>query len=226
MLFRSWFIGFTPDLSVAIWGGNDKNKAINSKWVTGGAIVARIWKIFCEEYYKDKDIAPGTFPLEPKMKIVLVDPLTGLLATPYTANPIKKLFVPGTEPGEYAPIPAGAKKFTPFRKLLYGPFLRKDRFDENWFKEETSRALQEQNNTNQEENIDLGKEFKQEDSGTVTEGNKPQETLVTDSEKPEVTVINTSSDNLPKNKTRRLRLRERKKSVQNTEETSDDEQGP
>ena len=42
-----WFIGFTPDLSLAIWGGNDHNQAINSKWVTGGAIVARVWKRFC-----------------------------------------------------------------------------------------------------------------------------------------------------------------------------------
>ena len=100
-----WFIGFTPDLSVAIWGGNDHNTAINSKWVTGGAIVAKVWKRFCEAYYEDKEIIPGRFFNEVNMKIVLIDPLTGLLATQYTPNPVKKLFVPGTEPEEYAPVP-------------------------------------------------------------------------------------------------------------------------
>ena len=128
-----WFIGFTPDLSVAIWGGNDHNKAINSKWVTGGAIVAKVWKRFCEAYYEDKDIPPGKFSGEVNMKIVLVDPLTGLLATPYTSNPVKKLFVPGTEPSEYAPVPPGVERFKPFTRLFYGPFFNRNKFSEEGF---------------------------------------------------------------------------------------------
>ncbi len=128
-----WFIGFTPDLSVAIWGGNDHNTAINSKWVTGGAIVAKVWKAFCEAYYEDKDIPPGKFSNEVNMKVVLVDPLTGLLATQYTSNPIKKLFVPGTEPTEYAPVPPGATRFRPFARLFYGPFVNKNKFLEKEF---------------------------------------------------------------------------------------------
>ena len=128
-----WFIGFTPDLSVAIWGGNDHNKAINSKWVTGGAIVAKVWKRFCEAYYEDKDIPPGQFSEDVNMRIVLVDPLTGLLATPYTSNPVKKLFVIGTEPKEYAPVPPGAVRFKPFVRFLYGPFLNKNKFAEKEF---------------------------------------------------------------------------------------------
>lgn len=126
-----WFIGFTPDLSVAMWGGNDHNKEIYGKGVTGGAIVARVWKKFCDAYYEDKDIPLGKFPDAPGMKELLVDPLTGLLATPYTPNPVRKLFHPGTEPKEYAPIPTGAKRFRPFAKLFYGPFVSsKNRFIE------------------------------------------------------------------------------------------------
>ena len=219
-----WFIGFTPDLSVSIWGGNDKNKAINSKWVTGGAIVARIWKIFCEEYYKDKDISPGTFPLEPKMKIVLIDPLTGLLATPYTANPVKKLFVPGAEPDEYAPVPPGVKRFIPFKKLLYGPFQKKDRFDENWFAEETSKELQEQNN-NKEEDENLEDDSKQEEFDTTT-----QETELTKEETGSVTeestITSTPISNETKQKKRRLHNRDRKFSqIQESQEKADNE-GP
>jgi hypothetical protein len=63
------------------------------------------------------------------VKEYLVDPLTGLLATPYTAYPIKKRFFPGTEPKEFAPVPLGAKRFIPFAKLLYGPF-HKNKFTE------------------------------------------------------------------------------------------------
>lgn len=117
-----WFIGFTPDLSVAMWGGNDKNREIRGQGVTGGAIVARVWKLFCEAYYEGKNIPPGSFPDAPNMKELLVDSLTGLLATPYTSNPVRKRFFPGTEPTDYAPIPAGAKRFAPFAKFIYGPF--------------------------------------------------------------------------------------------------------
>ena len=124
-----WFIGFTPDLSVALWGGNDENKEIKGKYVTGGAIVARVWKLFANAYYEDKDIPPGEFPVEPRMKELLVDPLTGLLATSYTVNPVRKRFYPGTEPTEYAPVPEGARRFRPFARFLYGPFV-KDRFKE------------------------------------------------------------------------------------------------
>jgi len=126
-----WFIGFTPDLSVAMWGGNDNNKPIFGKGVTGGAIVARVWKRFCEDYYKDRDIPPGQFPQQPDVKELLVDPLTGLLATPYTPNPVKKRFYPGTEPTEFSPVPTGAKRFLPFARFLYGPFIHnKNRLNE------------------------------------------------------------------------------------------------
>ena len=38
-------------------------------------------------------------------KTVKIDPLTGLLATDYTPNPVLQRFIPGTEPKRYAPIP-------------------------------------------------------------------------------------------------------------------------
>lgn len=152
-----WFIGFTPDLSVAMWGGNDHNKEIHGKGVTGGAIVARVWKKFCEAYYEDKDISPGSFLSEPKVKEVLVDPLTGLLATPYTAHPVKKRFYLGTEPTEYAPVPSGARRFIPFSKLLYGPFLH----SKNKFIEGRGEIQQEIDN---------------EDKGEIIEGNNIEAT--------------------------------------------------
>lgn len=127
-----WFIGFTPDLSTAIWGGNDHFKPIHGKGVTGGAIVARVWKKYYQAYYEDNDLPPGSFLAEATMKELLVDPLTGLLATPYTPHPVKKRFFPGTEPTDFAPIPSGAKRFRPFSRLFTGPLQsEKNEFDED-----------------------------------------------------------------------------------------------
>ncbi len=176
-----WFIGFTPDISVAIWGGNDHNQAINSRWVTGGAIVAKVWKRFCEAYYEDRDIPPGKFPDEINMKIVLVDPLTGLLATPYTSNPVKKLFVPGTEPKEYAPVPPGIARFSPLVRFLYGPFLNKNRFSEKEFDlEDDKKEVTDQNKI--EINNDLGDHGEQGNSDEFADDEKVIE-LSPDSQK-------------------------------------------
>jgi penicillin-binding protein 1A len=41
---NAWFVGFTPDLVVGVWVGNDDNAPMNS--VTGGSIPAAIWRDF------------------------------------------------------------------------------------------------------------------------------------------------------------------------------------
>jgi penicillin-binding protein 1A len=40
----AWFVGFTPDLVVGVWVGNDDNTPMNS--VTGGSIPTAIWRDF------------------------------------------------------------------------------------------------------------------------------------------------------------------------------------
>lgn len=46
-----WFVGFTSDTCTALWGGNDHNKAINNRAVTGGMIMTKIWKDYMKPYY-------------------------------------------------------------------------------------------------------------------------------------------------------------------------------
>lgn len=113
-----WFCGFTPDFSAAIWGGNDTYKGIGGTHVTGGAIVARVWKKVMQEYYSIHKISSTAFPKESDMKGYLIDPLTGLLATQFTPNPVKRRFYPGTEPKEYAPTPKGVSKLGSFFKFF------------------------------------------------------------------------------------------------------------
>lgn len=139
-----WFIGFTPDLTCAIWGGNDENLSIKGKHITGGAIVARIWNKFAKAYYEEKDIPSTDFPPALGMKELLIDPLTGLLATEYTPNPVRRRFLPGTEPTEYAPVPDSAKKLNPFTRLMYGPFL--SRFRNNELPEDDTEISSEASN--------------------------------------------------------------------------------
>ncbi len=91
-----WFVGFTPDYSTAIWGGNDYSKPIYGKGVTGGAIVAKVWKKYYQAYYEDKDIPPGSFPDEASMK---------------------------AEPAEFEPD--GTKRFRLFSRLFKRVFLRR-----------------------------------------------------------------------------------------------------
>lgn len=56
-----WFIGFTPDLVTAVWGGNDQNQAIAGKQVTGGTIMAGIWQQYMQAYYAKEPTPPGQF---------------------------------------------------------------------------------------------------------------------------------------------------------------------
>lgn len=56
-----WFVGFTPDMVTAVWGGNDKNLPIANKHVTGGTVMARLWRQFNKSYYSRVSVAPGTF---------------------------------------------------------------------------------------------------------------------------------------------------------------------
>ena len=56
-----WFIGFTPDLVTAVWGGNDENLPISGHNVTGGVVMAKIWQQYAQAYYKTFPTPPGSF---------------------------------------------------------------------------------------------------------------------------------------------------------------------
>lgn len=56
-----WFCGFTPDLVAVTWGGNDDNLAIPGHNITGGVVMAKIWKNFMSAYYEKHPTPPGQF---------------------------------------------------------------------------------------------------------------------------------------------------------------------
>ena len=55
-----WFVGFTPDLVTAVWGGNKDNKAVGGA-VTGGTIMTRIFRDYNMAYYRRNPTPAGFF---------------------------------------------------------------------------------------------------------------------------------------------------------------------
>lgn len=56
-----WFVGFTPDMVTALWGGNDENLPIKGNHVTGGDVMAKIWKHYATAYYIAHPAPAGSF---------------------------------------------------------------------------------------------------------------------------------------------------------------------
>ena len=48
-----WFVGFTPDTVTATWGGNDQQIAVAGTGITGGTVMAGIWKDYMQSYYRN-----------------------------------------------------------------------------------------------------------------------------------------------------------------------------
>ena len=57
------------------------------------------------KYYENNPRAATDFKFNNNYVSAKIDPLTGLLATEYTPNPVEMRFTPGTEPKRYAPVP-------------------------------------------------------------------------------------------------------------------------
>lgn len=102
----AWFIGYTPQLITGVWVGYDKPKP-GGKGFTGGAICAPIWARFMRSALSDKPIMD--FPRPDNIVTTLIDPTTGLLATPKCPIKQEEVYVAGSEPMEYCPRHGGVE---------------------------------------------------------------------------------------------------------------------
>ncbi|RME50672.1 MAG: PBP1A family penicillin-binding protein [Caldilineae bacterium] len=92
----NWTIGYTPQLVVAVWVGNNNNEPM--KDVTGLSGAAPIWNQVMQYYHRDKPVETWLRP--PGLVDVAVDAVSGLLPTEHSVGPIMEMFLEGTEPKE------------------------------------------------------------------------------------------------------------------------------
>ena len=90
-----WFIGFSPDIVCGVYMGFDKPRHI-ARLATGGHLAAPIVRDFLKLALVDKPPIP--FRVPPGIKLIRVNPKTGMRAGPGDDKVILEAFKPGTAP--------------------------------------------------------------------------------------------------------------------------------
>jgi penicillin-binding protein 1A len=91
----AWFIGFSPDLVVGVYLGFDKPRHLG-KGATGGVLAAPVVRDFMKVALADKPAVPFRVPAG--IKLIRIDPKTGMRAGPGDQRVILEAFKPGTAP--------------------------------------------------------------------------------------------------------------------------------
>jgi penicillin-binding protein 1A len=90
-----WFIGFSPDLVVGLYLGYDKPRTLGRS-AQGGRTAAPIAKDFMKLALADKPAIP--FKVPAGIKLILVDQMSGMRASPGSGRTVLEAFKPGTAP--------------------------------------------------------------------------------------------------------------------------------
>jgi len=89
------FIGFSTEIAVGIWVGNDSNTTLGHN-ETGAKAALPIWLDFMKKIYSDRDIT--YFHIPGNTVSVYMNQLTGKRSGPHSKQSVKALFLKGTEP--------------------------------------------------------------------------------------------------------------------------------
>lgn len=97
----NWTVGYTNDITVGVWVGNNDNSPMNQKIASGTTGASSIWyKIMVDALKKYKD---GIMDKPDKVKAVQIDSLLGGL--PKDGSPTRsEFFIEGTEPKDVSPF--------------------------------------------------------------------------------------------------------------------------
>lgn len=91
----TWFLGFSPDLAVGVFVGFDSPRSLGAR-ETGSSVPAPIFRDFMARALEGKPVIP--FRVPPDIRLVRVNPETGLVALPGERSTILEAFKPGTAP--------------------------------------------------------------------------------------------------------------------------------
>ncbi len=131
-----WFVGFTPDTATAIWAGNDGDKPIAGKAVTGGSITAGIWKNYMSGYYASHHI-PATRFASPTTPFIEPDQVRQALDQGATIQGLNNTPTVGIA-GEQSGIPAGQQSTSGALPPL-APDFRENRLESKREKQEADK---------------------------------------------------------------------------------------
>jgi penicillin-binding protein 1A len=90
-----WFVGFSPDLTVGVYLGYDKPRQIG-RGATGGGFAAPIVRDFLKVALADKPAVPFRVPAG--IKLIRIDPKTGMRLAVGSGGGLLEAFKPGTAP--------------------------------------------------------------------------------------------------------------------------------
>ncbi|MBI5492095.1 MAG: PBP1A family penicillin-binding protein [Deltaproteobacteria bacterium] len=107
----AWFIGYVPGLSAGAWVGYDDERPLG-KGETGARAALPIWLKFMQQSLAGTPVRNFTAP--EGLEFARIDPETGLLAGPSTAEPVFEVFKTGTAPTERSSATAGRSQSTDF----------------------------------------------------------------------------------------------------------------
>jgi 1A family penicillin-binding protein len=91
----AWLVGFTPELSTAVWVGHDQGRMISS---VESHKAAPIFADFMEKALEP--VPPKIFPIPAGVVSMYIDPVSGKIATADCPQSRLEVFVKGTEPVE------------------------------------------------------------------------------------------------------------------------------
>jgi penicillin-binding protein 2D len=118
--YDAWMVGYTPELSTAVWVGYDRDKTIGK---LDQRKAAPIFAEFTERTLEP--VPPKLFPVPEGVVSVYIDPATGKLANDACPSTRMEAFVAGTEPTEYC---ADAKSSNPAK-------VPEQEADSSWWKD-------------------------------------------------------------------------------------------
>ncbi|MGC9324306.1 MAG: transglycosylase domain-containing protein [Desulfomonilia bacterium] len=106
----SWFVGFSPDMTVVVWLGDDSFRPIGYSGATGAMpIASMILKRLCD---------PVHWEIPEDIVLCRIDPINGKRAGVWTKNSLELPFIRGTEPLQVSQ--EGVPGLIRFFKSLFG----------------------------------------------------------------------------------------------------------
>jgi penicillin-binding protein 1A len=113
----AWFVGYTPNLVVAVWVGFDDLRSLGET-ESGAHAALPIWIDFMRDALQQLPEIP--FEIPENILFVNVDPETGLLAADHGGQGTVEIFLKGTEPTQSAPPRTDSTRFYQIDQGLEG----------------------------------------------------------------------------------------------------------